>query len=180
MQIFKITFVNLTLLFTMFINSCSKPKPNFLEHLFLLSDEKVEDRQAIFQSWINQNNSFPIVEKNRVYFIYQNTRDIPVYLSGDMNGWSPKADQMLRIIGTDYYYVEQNIPEDARVEYKFIVEKKYILDPLNEIIAIGGLGKNSLLQMPEYQFPMEVLLNRFQQYTKLDTVLFKKIGRAHV
>ncbi len=178
MQVNKIHFINIYLMIVLLAASCSNSDKTFMGMLYQLADIKEENREKIIQSWIKKQENFPIIENDKVYYIYKNEKDIPVFLTGDMNNWIPDSNQLMRIIGTSYYYFEQSYPGDARLEYKFIVEGKYLLDPLNEKTSSGGFGNNSLLLMPEYQFPTEVLLNRFQTYTTLDTILFKSKNSA--
>ncbi len=172
MQIISIKFIISCLSLIFLLSGCQSSEDSFLALLYRLGDLPEAKRESELQSWLNKQTAKPVVEGGKVYFIYQNKKDIPVYLTGDMNHWAQNESQMLRIIGTSYYYLEKTFSSDARLEYKFIVDKKYILDPLNEKTTRGGLGENSLLLMPDYQFPVEILARRFQNYTALDTILF--------
>ncbi len=140
-------------------------------------------RQAAAERWLERQSAFPLIEDSTVVFIYRNSRDIPVFLTGDFNGWSDKAEPFLKIIGTDIYYRRHSFRADARVEYKIIAGEKWLLDSLNHNVAGGGFGPNSVLFMPQYRFPREMLRLRNKTYTKLDTVIYKAGGleyRAYV
>jgi enterochelin esterase-like enzyme len=173
MQILNTKFIITHLCLIFLLSGCQSPDDSFTALLYRLGDMPEAKREGELQSWLNKRTTKPVVESGKVYFIYQNKKDIPVYLTGDMNHWAQNESQMLRIIGTSYYYLEQSFPLDARLEYKFIVDKKYISDPFNEKTSRGGFGENSLLLMPDYKFPVEVLARRFQNYTPLDTLTFE-------
>ncbi len=129
--------------------------------------------------WMS-GKQLPVIEKEQVYFIYRNRRDIPVFLTGDMNGWQKEAIPFLKIIGTDYYYCEQHYNSTTRLEYKFIVDDKWILDSLNVKRSFGGYGKNSLLLMPGYEYSPYILQDRQKSYTALDSSKFKSHTMSRV
>lgn len=55
---------------------------------------------------------------------------------------------------TDLWAFLREFEADARVEYKIVLDgKKWILDPLNPLTEVGGLGANSVVRMPLYQEP---------------------------
>lgn len=136
-----------------------------LQRLIPIQPEK---RTSFIDHWL-AGRSLPLIEKDHVYFIYKNKHEIPVFLAGDMNGWKTNKTPFLKIIGSEYNYCRQQFATDARVEYKFIVNGRWLLDSLNTRKAIGGLGENSLLLMPDYKFPPETLLGRQYKFTQIDT-----------
>jgi len=119
------------------------------------------------------SHSWPYVQDSEACFIFQDSLQDSVALSGDMNGWKPDSIRMHNIKGTDYFYVTQTFSTDARIEYKFVTGKNYVLDPLNPVTAAGGFGSNSVLRMPEYVFPKWILANRNSELTVPDTLPFK-------
>ncbi|MCB9057787.1 MAG: hypothetical protein H6627_04425 [Calditrichae bacterium] len=172
MQLIKIFTISLS--FLIMLSSCNETDKNFKTFLFELADVPEQNRQAVLDTWMNKVYEFPIVEDTLVYFIYRNEKDMPVFLTGDMNSWQKGILPLLRIIGTDYYYCEYHFPLDARVEYKFIAGDQFVNDPYNERRSGGGYGENSLLMMPDYEFPSEILAKRSVIYTKLDTAAFRQ------
>ncbi len=171
-QVIKIFSVISVFIVSLFHFSCNNSDSTFIELLYTMAEIEEGSREEVIQSWLTKHEEFPLIENDKVYYIYQKKEDTQVFLTGDMNKWSPNRDQFMRIVGTSYYYIEQSYPSDARVEYKFIVDGKYILDPFNKKTSAGGFGSNSLLLMPAYSFPTEVLSNRFQNYTTFDTITF--------
>lgn len=161
------------LIFQTIMHSCAESDKKLKTFLYELADVPEPNRQSFMDKWMNEIQEFPIVEDSLVYFIYRNEKEIPVFLTGDMNSWQRNTLPFLRIIGTDYYYCEYHFPDDARVEYKFIVAGQYINDPFNEKRSSGGFGENSLLMMPAYKFPAEILAKRSVIYTTLDSAVFQ-------
>lgn len=162
--------------------ACRQEK-KFNDLLLEMADLPEAERQYTVDLWVGQRVTFPVIEDSVVYFIYRNRADIPVYLSGDFNGWSPDSHPFLKVIGTDLYYNRQVFPEDARVEYKLIVGKNWQIDSLNVNVSRGGYGHNSLLFMPAYRFPLETLRQRNKVYTVPDTVTYRGGGleyRAYI
>lgn len=73
-----------------------------------------------------------------------------VRLAGDMTDWKPTLE-LARIPGTDLWHLAWPSPADARVDYKLVVDGRWILDPLNPLTCEGGFGPNSELRMPGAQ-----------------------------
>jgi len=150
---------------------CKRTPDNFKAFLLKLIDVPMGQRQRSMDKWMH-GKQLPIIEREQVYFIYRNIKDIPVFLTGDMNGWQKETIPFLKIIGTDYYYCEQHYNSKTRLEYKFIVDNKWILDSLNVEKSLGGYGENSLLFMPDYEYSPYILQDRQKSYTELDSSKF--------
>lgn len=73
-----------------------------------------------------------------------------------MNGWNATADRLTRIAGTDLFFLSQELPLDARLDYKLLPDGEWVLDPLNPRTMLGGYGPNSQFAMPRYVPPPEV------------------------
>jgi enterochelin esterase family protein len=97
----------------------------------------------------------PYIEDTIANFIYRGNGS-NVYLSGDFNGWSNSADRLTKVTGTNFFYISKIFERDARLDYKFIVDGNWILDPNNPKICPGGFGPNSELAMPDYVQPVEI------------------------
>lgn len=93
-------------------------------------------------------------------FIYRGSAR-EVALAGVMNGFSPEKDFLTRVAGTDLFFISQEYPSDARLEYLLAVDGKLILDPLNPRTMAYGHGVNSEAAMPAYRTPREI-----KQYPK--------------
>ena len=149
---------------------CSDSPKNFTAFLYELAEIDVEERSGYLQDWLKNQEEFPIIDGNDVYFIFKEKREVPVYLVGDMTCCDSPKIQMMKIIGTDYYYVKQSYPTDSGFEYKFVVNGRHFLDPLNKKIFKSEKELGSLLFMPDYMYPIEILTRVNKAYTKIDTL----------
>jgi enterochelin esterase family protein len=153
--------------------ACSKKESQLERFLHNVQKESssVQKKQVV-EEFIH-SHTWPYVQGNEVCFMFRDSLHDSVALAGDMNGWKPDSIRMCKIKGTDYFYVIQNFPADARLEYKFVRGKEYVPDPLNPVTSTGGFGINSVLRMPEYVFPKWILANRNSEITVPDTIQFK-------
>lgn len=111
----------------------------------------------------------PYVEETICNFIYRGA-GANVYLAGDMNGWSASTDKLQKLSTTNFFYLTKTYELDARLDYKFIRDGNWILDPENPKTVSGGFGPNSELvpkgcpngrlcripTMPNYVQPLEI------------------------
>lgn len=79
-----------------------------------------------------------------------------VALAGVMNGFSPEKDFLSRVGGTNLFFISQEYPSDARLEYMLAVDGRMILDPSNPRTMAYGRGVNSEAAMPAYRTPPEI------------------------
>ncbi len=149
--------------------SSSKKFSNLLKEIETLPAEQKAQRLEHFVT----QNEFPFVEDSTVYFLAEDTTGQTVYLAGDLTAWQPDSIALKRIGNTRFWYTSLILPQTARVEYKFVCGKRWFLDPFNPLKDEGGFGANSVLVMPAYQFPQEVLFKPEFQKSTLDTIFFK-------
>jgi enterochelin esterase-like enzyme len=100
------------------------------------------------------DRSFPITTGEKAFFVYRGIAD-KVQLVGDHTSWRYEENEgSFRKVAPDLFIIESVFPEDTRIDYKFVVNgKDWILDPANTKTVMGGLGPNSELTMPEFDFP---------------------------
>jgi enterochelin esterase-like enzyme len=102
----------------------------------------------------------PFTEQERALFLYKGDAD-RVHWRGDFNRWGNGDDEAgagTRIGGSDVWYLELELPCDARVDYKIILNRtEWIIDPANAALQWGGAGPNSELAMPCYEVPKETV-----------------------
>ena len=71
---------------------------------------------------------------------------------------SPAPAPAVRLTGTDLWYREGTLPDDARVDYKIVLNGgNWIDDPVNPLKMWSGFGPNSELRMPDYSYPLETI-----------------------
>ncbi|MCX8056189.1 MAG: alpha/beta hydrolase-fold protein [Ignavibacteria bacterium] len=149
----KKTFLVITLLIS--IASAQSNFQNFIQRLNSTSSDSIKNRMIDSFLISAQAQGIPYIEDTLANFIYRGS-GTNVYLSGDFNGWSSSADKLNRISGTNFFYITKIFERDARLDYKFIVDGNWILDPLNPKTCPGGFGPNSELAMPDYIQPVEI------------------------
>jgi enterochelin esterase-like enzyme len=100
----------------------------------------------------------PFVLNDSVLFLYKgNVHNVA--WAGDFNGWNPgDSGYFGRQAGkSDIWYMENKFPADARLDYKIVADKEWILDSSNPNIQFSGFGPNSELRMPKWKYPMETI-----------------------
>ncbi|MFH1740477.1 MAG: alpha/beta hydrolase-fold protein [bacterium] len=97
----------------------------------------------------------PVCEGTKCSFVYKGEAGHTVSVAGDWNGWNAGADLLDPVEGTDYYLLTKEFPPDARLDYKFVVDDKRLLDPQNPKTCEREDGPNCVLAMPAYLEPEE-------------------------
>ncbi|MGE0589791.1 MAG: alpha/beta hydrolase-fold protein [Cyclobacteriaceae bacterium] len=119
------------------------------------SDQQREAQRVLIDS-LKRADQIPITYKDSVAFIFAG-QATSVDWMGDFNGWGYDknfANAGKQIPGTNIWLLKASFPEDARLDYKIVLNKKaWILDPLNlnqQWSGVGGGSPNSELRMPGY------------------------------
>jgi enterochelin esterase family protein len=115
-------------------------------------------KSLLLDAFINEKKTFPLISDQSCLFLYRGSQS-RVILTGDHKNWSGNGDTLQRISGTNAHYISKNFPQDARLDYKFIVGSNWILDPLNPLTCMGGFGANSELRMSNYPKQPELILD---------------------
>lgn len=123
-----------------------------------VSDLSPELRQAKTDSFMAANPVLPYFDNDTTaVFVYRGNMQ-SIMVAGDFTGWSPSM-AMTSISPTDFYYRSVVFEKDARLDYKFVTDGSWILDPRNPYTCLGGFGPNSELRMPGYLSPPEITYN---------------------
>ncbi|TDX51097.1 alpha/beta hydrolase-fold protein [Orenia marismortui] len=94
--------------------------------------------------------NFPLIQNNNLIIIYRLEEGEDVTFISDLSNW--KEQKMNRLADTSLYYLLLQVPKKARFEYKFIVDGKFINDPLNNNkVKSKVFESNSQVIMPEYK-----------------------------
>ena len=133
----------------------SQPAQTFGDFIQRIAAEAPSMRSAIVDSFMiaQTPRGFPVTTDSMAYFVFRGKVDSSIAVTGDHTQWSPKGDSMINVSATNLYYFTQKFEPDARIDYKFIRDGNWILDPLNPHVISGGFGKNSELAMPSYLKP---------------------------
>jgi enterochelin esterase family protein len=121
----------------------------------LTAEESQQEQRAEqtpeFIEMMKRAQASPLVEGERATFVYRGKAK-RVEMVGDSTGWGPRGLFMREVAGTEIKYITYTFPRAARVEYKFIADGEWMLDPLNPNKLDNGVGgENSVLTMPDYR-----------------------------
>ena len=118
-----------------------------------LADASARDR-ALDAIWsdLSAAGRVPFVAGDSAVWLWRGPAD-SVAVAGDHTGWRPAAAVRF---GTVWARAERLDPA-ARVDYKWVVDGEWTLDPANPLRQWGGAGPNSELRMPGWTFPTETV-----------------------
>lgn len=129
---------------------------NFSELVFRVNTAPEQRRQFLVDSFLTIVPGYPFIEADTlVHYLYTGNAE-EVALAGDANNWSATSSPLQRLSTTSLWYRSERYETDARLDYKLIVDKNWILDPRNPLTISGGYGPNSELRMPGYLPPPEI------------------------
>lgn len=144
----------LFLIFSSFVKAQSNFQ-NFIQQINSAPNDSVRMKMIDSFMVVAKSQGIPYIEDSSANFIYRGSGS-NVYLAGDMNGWSTSRDKLVRVANTNFFYATRIYERDARLDYKFVVDGNWILDPNNPKTCPGGFGPNSELAMPDYIQPDEI------------------------
>jgi enterochelin esterase-like enzyme len=101
----------------------------------------------------------PMIEGPEVNFIYYGPQARRVELAGEFNQWGRGGQAILMApLGTSgFFYHSVQLNEPARLEYKFMVDGEWQLDPFCPNRVDNGLGdSNSYFVVGDFQEPPEL------------------------
>ncbi|MDA0986681.1 MAG: alpha/beta hydrolase-fold protein [Bacteroidetes bacterium] len=139
----------------------SQSPQSFTQFINSLNSINSSDRIIKIDSFITNQKikGFPIIESTSVYFIYRGNVSVNIGVTGDHTIWNLPTTFLQRVLDTDLYFIKKEFELDARIDYKFVKDGSWILDPLNQNTIMGGFGPNSELAMPNYIQPKEIIYN---------------------
>lgn len=163
-MIFKIAFLVISctmnsyaqLTFNQFISNLNKTNESSEKQALIINYLKIQRKSGI-----------PIIENNNAHFVFIGEADT-ISIAGDFNSWNPKNSIFERIEKTNLFYKTQKFENNARQDYKIVVNNsRWILDPENSNTVPGGFGLNSELAMPNYTQPWEIVYDSTISHGKL-------------
>ena len=100
----------------------------------------------------------PFILGDQVAFLYRGKAQSVSWV-GDFTEWqNGPALQGYRVGQSDIWIAYETFPTNARLEYRIVVDgQEGVLDPANPLHQWGGFGPNSVIAMPDYVFPQEVI-----------------------
>jgi len=156
-------YLLLTLLLFSVLRAVSFESCNaFRDSLFkITSIQTATERNAALDTlWLQlkEQRQIPFKMADSVIFLYRGSASSVAWY-GDFNSWSDDAfNATVQKLNGNIWILEKTFPSNARLDYKIVLNgSTWILDPANPFRQMGGYGYNSVLRMPDYEFPMEVL-----------------------
>jgi enterochelin esterase-like enzyme len=129
---------------------------HFSQSLKKLTANSSEESSIAWSKFIAEE-TIPFVVHDSVAFLYKGEANSVMWM-GDFNSWGYQKNfnnKGQRIPGTDIWILKTSFPEDARLDYKIVVdESNWILDPLNtdqQWSGVGGGSPNSELRMSKWK-----------------------------
>lgn len=120
------------------------------ERVKILGEPPRQEFTAETIAKIRAATASPIVEGDTVTFFYRGPAEM-VQLAGDITNWSSGRIFLTKIEDGLFAY-QRNFAADARVEYKYTVNGKWEMDPLNTNSIDNGVGgRNNFFEMPSYR-----------------------------
>jgi enterochelin esterase family protein len=143
----------------------------FIQHL---SASDSSARTALVDSFMTAQaqKGFPVTEDSVAHFVFRGSVGSSIIATGDHTQWSSNNEAMTNVSGTDFYYRDRKFEPDARMDYKFIKDGNWILDPLNKYTVTGGFGPNSELAMPMYAQPLEIQYDPTIPHGSVSSLIF--------
>ena len=122
--------------------------------------DPAERAKGISELWdrLKGDNQVPFRLDDSVAFLYRGEATA-VSWAGDFNGWKPGQPVYAgkRSGLSDIWMAVQKFPTDARLDYKIIVDDKWILDPDNPRHQMSGMGpKHEPATALTTQYPCDV------------------------
>lgn len=168
-------YISLLLLFAVTASA-----QTFADFLARLNTTPLNQRPALVDSFMNALPAFPYLEQDTLaHFIFRGNAST-ITVPGDANNWNINGSPMTRVEGTDFWYRSEIYEDDARLDYKFVLNgSNWILDPRNPNTVTGGYGPNSELRMPAYIMPPEIFYYGYIFHGTYEDTLFYSVNMGN-
>ena len=131
---------------------------SFIDTLQAIAGSGKRTEVNAFWNSLVANEQVPFVRGDRVAFLYQGKAQSVSWV-GDFTEWQKGPALPGRRVGqSDIWVAYATFPSNARLEYRIVVDGQAgVPDPANPLQQWGGFGPHSVLAMPDYVFPQEVV-----------------------
>jgi enterochelin esterase family protein len=121
-------------------------------------------RDAVIEKFIAAKHGTPIIEnQSRLVFLARDKDGQAPRIVGDFNAWAvtpagydATIGKTTRLEGSSWSYVESSSYTNARLEYGFLFDKEYTVDPMNPRQVQAFTGARSEVRMPFFVAQPEV------------------------
>jgi enterochelin esterase family protein len=130
--------------------------PTWRQRLEEAAENKLQEEVDRFLE-VLQAVGTPMIDGPSVHFIYYGPEARRVVLTGEFNQWDRRGIAMTPLRDTGLFYHTMQVRGPARVEYKFIVDGQWMLDPFCPNAVDNGIGEqNSFFVVGDFQEPPEL------------------------
>ena len=128
-------------------------KSNFVKTISELINLPEYQRKNYLQGFLINYPNSPIIEDSSIAIFYWYGKASMVLMNGDIQyGWArPDTMNIISLGGENFFYRIYSLPDDARIDYQFIIDGKTITDPRNPITTPSGYGEHSQCAMPLFK-----------------------------
>jgi enterochelin esterase family protein len=139
-----------------FISGCAGDPQSWSDLKKQLPSLDAAALDAAVEKFIAAKHGTPIIEnQTRLVFLAKDRNGQTPRIVGDFNGWAvtPKGYDVTigtttKIEGSSWSYVESTSYTNARLEYGFLFDKDYAVDPMNPRQVQAFTGPRSEVRMP--------------------------------
>lgn len=125
---------------------------------------EASQRDAVIEKFIAAKGGTPIIEnQTRLIFLAKDKDGQTPRIVGDFNAWAVTPQgydvnigKTTRIEGSSWSYLETTSYTNARLEYGFLFDKEYTIDPMNPRQVQAFAGPRSEVRMPFFVAQPEV------------------------
>src|SRR5512146_22309 len=123
--------------------------------------EAAQDRDGEVERFLQVLRALgtPMIDGSAVTFVYHDPQARRVAVAGEFNQWDRTGElaAMEQIDNSGIFHHTLNLSQPARLQYKFIVDGEWRLDPLcPNVIDNGVAGRNSYFVVGEFREPPEL------------------------
>ena len=156
--------VLMVLALPLMLSACSSEPTSWADLKRTLPSLDAAARDAAIEKFIASKHGTPIIEnQTRLVFLAKDKDGQTPRIVGDFNAWAVTPQgydvnigKATRLEGSSWSYVEATSYTNARLEYGFLFDKEYAVDPMNQRQVQAFAGPRSEVRMPFFVAQPEV------------------------
>ncbi len=127
------------------------PAQTFTSFVERLEHLPLSQRTQAVHTFLASQKSIPIIEEDiLLHFIWFGKASM-VLVNGNLQHWLvPDTLNKIECEDSAFFYKSFIVPSDARLDYKFVVDGKEQLDPINPRMTPSGFGPHSEARMSKF------------------------------
>jgi enterochelin esterase-like enzyme len=135
--------------------------PTFESWKLRLEGAAADQLQPELEQFLRVLNTLgtPLIDGAKVHFVYYDPAAVNVAVAGEFNEWARNNDAvpMQRLGDTGLFFHTLIVPGATRLEYKFLVDGEWKIDPLCQQKVDNGIGgENTFFVVGDFHDPPEL------------------------